>query len=100
MKLITEEVARVKFIVEGKGNSESLWSSSHGAGRVLGRKKAKETLSLEDFEKNMKGITAKVSNSTLDESPMAYKDIFEVIKAQDDLLEVVEYISPIINVKG
>lgn len=88
------------FIVCGKGNPDSLYSSSHGAGRVLGRKQAKRDLNVEDFEATMKGITAKVDSDTLDESPMAYKDIFEVMRLQADLVEVVRQVKPMINIKG
>ena len=88
------------FIVKGKGNPESLYSSSHGAGRVLGRKQAKETLNMEDFTKVMEGIVANVDKNRLDESPFAYKDIYQVMKDQEDLVEVVVHVKPIINVKG
>lgn len=88
------------FIVIGKGNEDSLCSSSHGAGRVLGRRKAKETLDLDEFKLTMDGIIATVDTSTLDESPFAYKDIFEVMALQDDLVEIKTHIKPILNVKG
>lgn len=88
------------FIVEGKGNEESLNSSSHGAGRVLGRKQAKRELNMNDFKETMKGIVAKVEESTLDEAPMAYKSIYEVMDCQKDLLEVKHTIKPLINVKA
>ena len=90
------------FIVRGKGNPESLFSSSHGAGRVLGRKQAAETLKLDDFESTMReaGIVARVDASTLDESPFAYKDIFSVMAQQEDLVAVLHHVRPIINVKG
>lgn len=88
------------FIVRGKGNPESLCSSSHGAGRVLGRRRAKETLNKADFEATMKGIVANVSKNTLDESPFAYKDIFEVMRLQEDLVEVITHVKPLINIKG
>lgn len=88
------------FIVEGKGNPESLSSSSHGAGRVLGRKEAKKTLDISQFEETMDGIVAKVDNDTLEESPFAYKNIFTVMEQQKDLVGVVAYIRPILNVKG
>ncbi len=88
------------FIVKGKGNPESLWSSSHGAGRVLGRKEAHKQLNLEDFRRSMNGITAKVERSTLDESPFAYKNIFEVMEMQKDLVEVLHHVKPIVNIKG
>jgi tRNA-splicing ligase RtcB len=88
------------FIVKGKGNPDSLYSSSHGAGRVLGRKQAKESLNVDDFISTMHGITAKVDFATLDESPFAYKDIFEVMEQQKDLVDVVAHIKPLINIKG
>ena len=88
------------FIVRGKGNPDSLCSSSHGAGRVMGRKQAKRELDVAAFQKTMVGVTAKVEASTLDEAPMAYKDIFEVMELQKDLVEVVHHITPIINIKG
>lgn len=88
------------FIVCGKGNPDALWSSSHGAGRVLGRKAAKRELDIGDFVGTMKGITAKVCEDTLDEAPMAYKDIFEVMALQSKLVDVVHHIKPLINIKG
>lgn len=88
------------FIVRGKGNPDALWSSSHGAGRVLGRKEAMRTLNLDDFKATMTKVVAKVDHDTLDESPFAYKDIFEVMRLQADLVEVVAHVRPIINIKG
>lgn len=88
------------FIVRGKGNPESLFSSSHGAGRVLGRKAAKEALLLGEFIDTMDGVTARVGEATLDEAPMAYKDIFQVMREQSDLVEVLHHVKPIINIKG
>jgi tRNA-splicing ligase RtcB len=88
------------FIVRGKGNEDAMCSSSHGAGRVMGRYKAKKKLKVEDFVETMSGITAKVGKDTLDESPAAYKDIFEVMRLQEDLVEVVAHVKPIINIKG
>lgn len=90
------------FIVRGKGNPESLCSSSHGAGRVLGRKQAAHTLKLGDFERTMReaAVVARVDAGTLDESPFAYKDIFSVMAQQEDLVEVLHHVRPIINVKG
>jgi len=88
------------FIVRGKGNKDALESSSHGAGRVLGRKAAKRELNMEDFTNTMEGVTALVKEDTLDESPEAYKDIFEVMRLQEDLVDVVAHVKPIINIKG
>lgn len=88
------------FVVRGKGNKDSLFSSSHGAGRVLGRKEAKRVLNVSAFEEAMEGVTAKVDAETLDESPFAYKNIFDVMALQSELVEVVAHIKPIINIKG
>ena len=88
------------FIVKGKGNPLSLWSSSHGAGRILGRKQAKRNLNVADFIQTMDGIQARVGKNTLDEAPMAYKNIFDVMKMQKDMVEVCHHVIPIINMKG
>ena len=90
------------FIVKGKGNPESLFSSSHGAGRVMGRNQARKNLSMETFKAEMKanGIQAKVTEGTLDESAGAYKDVFEVMALQSDLVEVLHHIKPLINIKS
>jgi len=88
------------FIVRGKGNPVSLFSSSHGAGRVLGRKEAQRVLNIEDFSATMINVCAKVDKQTLDESPFAYKDIFDVMQKQESLVEVVTHVKPIINIKG
>lgn len=88
------------FIVRGLGNVDSLCSSSHGAGRVLSRRKAKDTLDLDVFKDTMEGVVANVSSGTLDESPMAYKDIFEVMRLQKGLVDIIAHVTPILNVKG
>jgi tRNA-splicing ligase RtcB len=88
------------FIVRGKGNPEALSSSSHGAGRVLGRKEAKRTLSMNSFTEAMDGIVAMVTDKTLDESPFAYKSIFDVMRQQIDLVDVIAHVRPIVNIKG
>jgi tRNA-splicing ligase RtcB len=101
------------FIVEGLGNPDSLWSSSHGAGRVMGREEAKrgkrdkvtgqqltEPLSMTEFERSMGGIVARVTPGTIDESPMAYKDIHSVMRQQSKLVAIRAHIIPLINVKG
>jgi len=88
------------FIVSGLGNPESMNSSSHGAGRVLSRKKARETLSVETFNSDMENVVTNHSVDTIDESPQAYKNIFEVMKLQKDLVEVVDRCRPFLNIKG
>lgn len=88
------------FIIKGKGDVDSMCSSSHGAGRVLSRAKAKTELDVEEFHNDMKGIVSNHSDNTIDESPKAYKNIFEVMELQKDLVEVVDHIKPILNIKG
>ncbi len=87
------------FIVRGKGCKESLYSSSHGAGRVMSRVKAKQSISMNQFKESMKGITATIDKNTIDESPFAYKDIFLVMEQQKELVEVIEHIKVLINIK-
>jgi len=88
------------FIVKGKGNPESLCSSSHGAGRTKSRSQAKKDITLDTFQEQMKGITARVDHCILDEAPDAYKDIYEVMRLQTELVDVTHHIKPIINIKG
>ncbi len=90
------------FIVRGKGNPESLSSSSHGAGRVMGRKEAKNKIDINTFAFMMKekNITARINRNTLEEAPNAYKNIWEVMQMQSDLVDVLHHIRPIINIKG
>lgn len=88
------------FIVRGLGNPDSLFSSSHGAGRVLGRKQAKRDLNVDDFRDTMEGILCVANKDSLDESPFAYKDIFQVMRDQGALVETVAHVKPIFNIKG
>ena len=88
------------FIVRGKGNPESMSSSSHGAGRVLSRAQAKKRLDVTVFMEEMNKIVTNHTEEMLDESPEAYKDIFEVMDLQKDLVTVIERSIPILNIKG
>lgn len=89
------------FVVRGKGNPASLYSSSHGAGRIMSRAKAKKATDLDGLAEMMKGVPgASVREGVIDESPIAYKNIFEVMELQKDLVEVVHHLIPIVNVKG
>lgn len=98
--VVPGNMAAGSYIVIGLGNEDALWSSSHGAGRVLGRKAAKESLLLEDFENAMFGISARVEQACLDEAPLAYKNIDDVMAAQADLVSIDAHITPLLNVKG
>ena len=64
------------------------------------RKEAKRVLDMDEFIETMSGIKALVKEDTLDESPFAYKNIFDVMRLQADLVEIVAHVSPIINIKG
>lgn len=88
------------FIVVGKGNAESMCSSSHGAGRVLSRQKALANIDVEKFHKEMEGIVTNHNDDTRDEAPDAYKNIFEVMEMQKELVEVIDRVIPILNIKG
>ena len=89
------------LIVRGKGNSAWNFSGPHGAGRLMSRSQAKETLSMEDFKSTMSGIyTTCISTRTLDESPMAYKPMAEIIRNIHDTAEIVKIIKPIYNFKA
>ncbi|QWO96806.1 RtcB family protein [Candidatus Akkermansia timonensis] len=85
----------------GKGNEEYNNSSPHGAGRKMSRKKAKSSISLEEFETSMQGIFSTcVSRATLDEAPMAYKDGDSVLDNIHETAEIVERLRPVYNFKS
>lgn len=89
------------YITKGLGNATYLSSASHGAGRKMSRTKAKKSIKLHQHKEWMKGIVAKVDHGTLDEAHGAYKNLRNVIKAQDGIVvDVVDYVKPLINVKG
>ena len=89
------------LICLGKGNPDWNFSAPHGAGRLLSRSKAKEAISLEDFQDSMKGIyTTTVSRSTIDESPMAYKNMDEIVRCIEPTVEIIDVIKPLYNFKA
>ena len=89
------------LIVRGKGNADWNCSGPHGAGRLMSRSKAKETLRMEDFKASMEGIyTTCVSTGTIDESPMAYKPFDEIMRNIEPTADIVERIRPIYNFKA
>lgn len=89
------------IIAKGKGNRDWNQSAPHGAGRQLSRTEASELISLEDFQKEMKGIHSScISKSTLDESPQAYKNANEIIGNINDTAEIETIIKPIYNFKN
>lgn len=88
------------LICVGKGNVDWNCSAPHGPGRIMSRGAAFEQLTMEEYKKQMEGIyTTCVNNSTLDESPMAYKNKDEIIKNIQPTAEVIYNIRPIYNFK-
>ena len=88
------------FIVRGKGNAESFCSCSHGAGRAMSRGEAKRRFSLEDHAAATAGIECRKDADVIDETPMAYKPIDQVMAAQADLVEIVHELRQVVCVKG
>ena len=89
------------LICIGKGNEEWNCSAPHGAGRLMSRKAAFHDLSMDEFRKEMEGIyTTCVVPDTLDESPMAYKSMDEIVSQIGPTAEIVERIRPIYNFKA
>ena len=85
----------------GKGNEDWNCSAPHGAGRIMSRSKAKEIVSLEEFEKSMDGIyTTSVNESTIDESPMVYKTMNEIVENIKDTVYIYKIIKPVYNFKA
>lgn len=85
----------------GKGNEDWNCSAPHGAGRIMSRSKAKEMVSLDEFRQSMEGIyTTSVNQSTIDESPMVYKPIDEIVNNIENTVEIVKIIEPIYNFKA
>ena len=89
------------ILAVGKGNPDWNYSAPHGAGRVMSRMKAKATILLEDFQKSMEGIySTSVCEATIDESPMAYKSLEDIIDVVTESVDVVEVLKPIFNFKA
>ena len=89
------------LICRGKGNEDWLCSAPHGAGRLMSRNRAKETLSMEEYRQQMHDIySTSVCESTIDESPMAYKSAEEIESLIADTVDVVKRIKPIYNFKA
>jgi tRNA-splicing ligase RtcB (3'-phosphate/5'-hydroxy nucleic acid ligase) len=99
--IIPGSMGTPSYLVKGKDNPESYFSCSHGAGRTMSRRKAKEENSLETFQLQMCGIyTESVDAHHLDEAPNSYKNIDEVMQNQPDLVDIVDRFTPILNIKG
>ena len=76
------------------------YSCSHGAGRIMSRTKAKKTFTIDDHLKATQGIECRKDADVIDETPMAYKDIADVMEAQSDLVDIVYTLKQVLCVKG
>ncbi|CAM3027614.1 RtcB family protein [Hathewaya histolytica] len=89
------------LICIGKGNSDWNFSAPHGAGRIMSRSKAKNSFTLNQYKKTMTGIfTTSVNKETLDECPLAYKPMEEIVHNIGDTVDIVHNIRPIYNFKA
>jgi tRNA-splicing ligase RtcB (3'-phosphate/5'-hydroxy nucleic acid ligase) len=86
--------------VRGLGNPDSFESASHGAGRRMSRNKARKRFSEADLVAQTAGVECRKDTGVVDEIPGAYKDIDEVIRSQDDLVEIVAKLKQVVCVKG
>lgn len=89
------------LICIGKGNADWNYSAPHGAGRLMSRTQAKSTYTLSEFKKEMKGIyTTSVNAETLDECPMVYKGMEDIVDNIGETAEIVKIVKPIYNFKA
>jgi tRNA-splicing ligase RtcB (3'-phosphate/5'-hydroxy nucleic acid ligase) len=101
--IIPGSLGTKSYIVKGKGNPDSFFSSSHGAGRTMSRTRAKAELNLEAEKKVLddQGIVHGIRNQAdLDEAVGSYKDITVVMKNQEDLVDIVTELTPVASLKG
>ncbi len=98
--IIPGSMGAKSFIVRGKGNRESFHSCSHGAGRKMSRTAAKKAFTVEDHAAATLGIECRKDEGVIDETPMAYKSIDDVMHAQRELVDVVHTLRQIVCVKG
>ena len=85
----------------GKGNPEWNYSAPHGAGRIMSRSKAKSELDMEEYKKAMAGVyTTSVNEATLDEAPIAYKSLEDIIDVIKESVDVIEVLKPVFNFKA
>ena len=101
MVLIPMNMRDGSLICIGLGNEDWNYSAPHGAGRLMSRGQAKDSISIEDFENSMKGIyTTSVNQSTIDESPFAYKPMDSIINNIKDTVKIIKRIVPVYNFKA
>jgi tRNA-splicing ligase RtcB len=98
--IIPGSMGTCSYIVRGKGNPDSFHSCSHGAGRAMSRNEAKRRFTIADHVAATEGVECRKDEAVIDETPMAYKPIDAVMKAQEDLVEIVHTLRQVVCVKG
>lgn len=89
------------LICIGKGNLEWNYSAPHGAGRLMSRGQAKELVNLDEYKYSMRNIySSSINQSTIDESPMVYKPMDEIINQIQETVEIVKIVKPVYNFKA
>jgi tRNA-splicing ligase RtcB len=88
------------YIVRGRGNADSFHSCSHGAGRVMSRTAAEKRFTVKDHIEATAGVECRKDRGVLDETPGAYKDIYAVMRAQRDLVDIAYTLKQVLCVKG
>ena len=85
----------------GKGNAEWNYSAPHGAGRIMSRTQAIKELSLKEYQQEMAGVyTTSVNEGTIDEAPMAYKSLDDILDVIGDTVDVIDVMKPVYNFKA
>lgn len=100
LALIPGSMGTASYVVEGKGNAQSLHSAPHGAGRRYSRTEARRRFTVEDLASRMTGIVYRPGEAWIDEIPDAYKDIDQVMADSRDLVEIKHKLRQVMNVKG
>lgn len=98
--IIPGSMGTKSYIIKGLGNSESFNSCSHGAGRRMSRTKAKNVFTEKDLIEQTKGVECRKDHGVVDEIPGAYKDIDEVMRNQQDLVDITAVLKQIVCIKG
>jgi tRNA-splicing ligase RtcB len=100
MGIIPGSMGARSYIVRGKGNPESFCSCSHGAGRRYSRSEAKRRFTVEDLSRATEGVECRKDAGVLDEIPLCYKPIEQVMANQEDLVEIVAELKQVLCIKG
>ncbi len=89
------------ILAVGKGNADWNFSAPHGAGRIMSRTAARERLDMDEYRREMAGVyTTSVNEATLDEAPMAYKSLTDIIDVISESVDIIEVLKPIYNFKA